>query len=154
MIIIVQRIKSSGLYYFLIKGVVFVYMKIDLANIDSIDFEGVILYLKFVDEFLSFIKYYNKKLTSILLSFIFYNKYKRKEIVIFVDELTDDIYTWVIKINKRKSLVNFIGKYYSIDLIDICEYFKFISNINLRLLYFKIRIIRNLDNFLDLFNFS
>lgn len=129
-------------------------MKIDLANIDSIDFEGVILYLKFVDEFLSFIKYYNKKLTSILLSFIFYNKYKRKEIVIFVDELTDDIYTWVIKINKRKSLVNFIGKYYSIDLIDICEYFKFISNINLRLLYFKIRIIRNLDNFLDLFNFS
>lgn len=154
MIIIVQRIKSSGLYYFLIKGVVFVYMKIDLANIDSIDFEGVILYLKFVDEFLSFIKYYNKKLTSILLSFIFYNKYKRKEIVIFVDELTDDIYTWVIKINKRKSLVNFIGKYYSIDLIDICEYFKFISNINLRLLYFKIKIIRNLDNFLDLFNFS
>lgn len=47
-------------------------MKIDLANIDSIDFEGVILYLKFVDEFLSFIKYYNKKLTSILYYHLYF----------------------------------------------------------------------------------
>lgn len=129
-------------------------MKIDLANINSIDFEGVILYLKLVDEFLSFVKYYNKQLTTILFLIIFYNSHKRKEIIIFINELTDDICAWVTKINKRKSLINFVGKYYSDDIIGICECFKFITNINLKILYFKIRIIIKLDNFLNLFNLS
>lgn len=129
-------------------------MKIDLANINSIDFEGVILYLKLVNEFLSFVKYYNKQLTTILFLIIFYNSHKRKEIIIFINELTDDICAWVTKINKRKSLINFVGKYYSDDIIDICECFKFITNINLKILYFKIRIIIKLDNFLNLFNLS
>lgn len=121
-------------------------MKIDLINISPIDFDRIILFLKFIDEFSSFVKYFNRKLTLILLTFVFYNRYKRKDTIIFINELINDISNHVAIINKRKSLIIFVGKYYSDDIIESCECSRSIINMYITKIYFKIRIIRKIDN--------